>query len=80
MPVVARDLPVLREIFRDTVRYAVDPPGVAAHLEAVLRSRPDPVAGQRLAATNTWDAAAAAHLAFYDRLLGDTRSDVTPAT
>ena len=80
VPVVARDLRVLRGIFAGSVRYAVDPPSIAAHLEAVLAQRPDPVVGQRLAASFTWDAAAAAHLAFYHRVLGGTMSEDTPET
>lgn len=65
VPVVARDLPVLREVFGDVVRYAADVPGIAAGLAAVLRHAPDPGPGRALAAGYTWSAAAAAHLAFY---------------
>ena len=66
VPVVARDLPVLREVFGDAVAYASSPPGLAAALRAALG---DPGArrngGQALARRYTWDAAAAAHLRFY---------------
>ncbi|SIR88927.1 MSMEG_0565 family glycosyltransferase [Williamsia sterculiae] len=67
-PVVARDLPVLREVFGPTVRYGSDPRGFAAELSAALDdsgdgSRAD--AGRRLAASLTWQSAAAAHLRFY---------------
>ncbi|HET6952780.1 MAG TPA: MSMEG_0565 family glycosyltransferase, partial [Acidimicrobiales bacterium] len=41
VPVVARDLPVLREVFGGTVRYGADPPGLAAALAAAV-DRPDP--------------------------------------
>ncbi len=69
VPVVARDLPVLREVFADAVRYAVDPRTIVAHLGAVLASRPDPSAGQRLAGSFTWDAAAVAHVDLYHQVL-----------
>jgi len=35
-PVVARDLPVLREVFGDTVRYASDPEGLAAAMVSAV--------------------------------------------
>jgi glycosyltransferase involved in cell wall biosynthesis len=71
VPVVTRDLPVLREVFRDAVLYASSPSGFAAALCTALdapgsRCR----AGQALARGYTWDAAAAAHLAFYQRHVG----------
>jgi glycosyltransferase-like protein len=65
VPVVARDLPVLREVFGDAVRYAVDPVGMAAEIEAALSGPHDGEVGRRLAASYTWDAAAAAHVDFY---------------
>jgi glycosyltransferase-like protein len=67
VPVVTRDLPVLREVFRDAARFAIDPAGFADQMVAALRS-PDShrSAGQALAAQYTWDAAAAAHLACYE--------------
>jgi len=72
-PVVMSDLPVLREIFQDTVLYAHDPGSLAAALQASLH-HPDPTrtaAGRALAATHTWHAAARAHLALYeDHLTG----------
>jgi glycosyltransferase-like protein len=66
VPVVTRDLPVLREVFRDAARFAVDPPGFAAQLLAAL-ARPSSLrpAGRALADRYTWDAAAAAHLELY---------------
>src|SRR6202011_3656705 len=77
VPVVTRDLPVLREVFRDAARFAGDPPGFAAQmLDAVagadgahgagsLRA-----AGRALADRYTWEAAAAAHLGLYPRTAG----------
>jgi glycosyltransferase-like protein len=70
VPVVTRDLPVLREVFDGAAAFATDPPGMAAALLAATRA-PDPArraAGRALAGRHTWDAAAAAHLAFYARL------------
>lgn len=69
VPVVARELPVLREVFADTVDYATDPRGIAAALSRVITSPPDPVPGRRLAASYTWRRAAEAHHAFYEALL-----------
>lgn len=65
VPVVARDLPVLREVYADTVAYGSDPASFTAALRRVLADPPDPAAGRALAASYTWDAAAAVHLAFY---------------
>ena len=65
VPVVARDLPVLREVFGDTVAYADDPAGIAAALATALDVPPDPLVGRALAHAFTWDTAAAAHLDFY---------------
>jgi glycosyltransferase-like protein len=67
VPVVARDLPVLREVFGGTVRYATDPAGFAAALlePGTPASRED---GRALAAGHSWDAAAARTLAFYQAL------------
>lgn len=70
VPVVTRELPVLREVFNGVARFAGDPAGLATQLRAALE---DPHAlravGQTLAAGYTWQAAAAAHLAFYRSLL-----------
>ena len=69
VPVVARDLPVLREVFSAVVEYVSAPPDMAAALRAALQ--PDPARrsrGRALAATYRWADAAAAHLAFYQRL------------
>jgi glycosyltransferase-like protein len=70
VPVVARDLPVLHEVFGDTVAYAADVPAVAAALRRALAATPDPAAGRALARAHTWEAAARAHVAFYGSLAG----------
>jgi glycosyltransferase-like protein len=64
-PVVARDLPVLREVLGGTVAYAADPAAIAAALDRVLVDPPDPSPGRSLARGFSWDAAAEAHLALY---------------
>ncbi|MFF3568953.1 MSMEG_0565 family glycosyltransferase [Nocardia jiangxiensis] len=65
-PVVARDLPVLREVFGDTVGYAVDVADLADRLaEALVADSARAATGFALAAAHTWDAAARAHLDFY---------------
>jgi glycosyltransferase-like protein len=75
VPVVARDLPVLREVFAGAVRFASDDgAGFAAafadELAHVLAggdaSAPARTAvGRALAASHSWDAVARAHLAAY---------------
>ncbi|WP_099022687.1 MSMEG_0565 family glycosyltransferase [Mycolicibacterium palauense] len=64
-PVVVRDLPVLREVFGDTVRFAADTPGFAAAMAAALTDPADPDPGRALARSMTWESAARAHLDFY---------------
>ncbi|WP_305788950.1 MSMEG_0565 family glycosyltransferase [Symbioplanes lichenis] len=67
VPVVVRDLPVLREVFGPSVGYGTDPASLAAALRTAIKE-PDPTraaAGRDLAFAHTWDAAAAAHEAFY---------------
>ncbi|MFY1671441.1 MSMEG_0565 family glycosyltransferase [Plantactinospora sp. WMMB334] len=71
VPVVARDLPVLREVFGDAVRYGTDPVTLAAAMRAAVEL-PDPArqaAGRALAGSHTWHAAAEAHLTLYRSLL-----------
>ncbi|MBT0767592.1 MSMEG_0565 family glycosyltransferase [Kineosporia sp. J2-2] len=73
-PVVVRDLPVLREVFRDAVRFAASPEQLAAGLLADLSGDVDPARvrrGSALAASHSWDDAAAAHLTLYRRLLAE---------
>jgi glycosyltransferase-like protein len=69
VPVVARDLPVLREVYGDTVIFAEDVPGIAAALARQLSAPLPPAAGVALAASYTWKRAATAHLAVYQGLL-----------
>jgi glycosyltransferase-like protein len=75
VPVVARDLPVLREVFGATVAYGTDPAGLAGALGAAVDSRGEPQAeprreaGRALARRHTWSAAAEAHVRLYCRLL-----------
>ncbi|MFI8568268.1 MSMEG_0565 family glycosyltransferase [Rhodococcus sp. NPDC078407] len=72
-PVVARDLPVLREVFRDSVTYAATVDEMAAGLGDALRVPPDPVPGLALARSLTWDEAARRHIEFYSSLLRPPR-------
>ena len=69
VPVVARDLPVLREVLGGTVRYAADPPAIADALHDALTGPNDPGPGRALAAGYRWADAARAHLDLYQRLL-----------
>ena len=70
VPVVARDLPVLREVFGDQVEFAADVPSMATALRRALDGdfdfRRDP--GMAFARSFSWDAAAAAHVAFYQEI------------
>ncbi len=68
VPVVAADLPVLREVFAGTVRFAADPVSLAAALLAPA----DPAlreAGEALCRRHSWDAAAESHIAIYRTLV-----------
>ncbi|MCM3886054.1 MSMEG_0565 family glycosyltransferase [Frankia sp. R82] len=79
VPVVARDLPVLREVLGPTVRYAGNPADLAVALLAAAAHR-DPAltaAGRTLATRYTWAAAARAHLDLYRRLASPARSGGT---
>ena len=70
VPVVARDLPVLQEVFGESVRYADTTPGIAAQLASVLDGQvPDPRLGRDLAASHSWFTAARQHLALYTSVL-----------
>ena len=70
-PVVTRDLPVLREVFGDTVGYAATVEELARELDEAITSQPDRTdtdradAGRALAQSMTWETAAARHLEFY---------------
>lgn len=70
VPVVARDLPVLHEVFAETVAYAKTPAEIAIALDKILDTPPDPTAGRELAAGYTWAGAARAHQTFYRRVRG----------
>lgn len=65
VPVVARDLPVLREVFGGTVTYASQPDGMAERLADAIDGVYDPEPGRALARSLTWDASAQRHLEFY---------------
>jgi glycosyltransferase-like protein len=70
VPLVVRDLPVLREVFTGSARFAATPAALARELAAAL-AHDDPerrTAGQHLAARHTWSEAARRHLDFYARL------------
>ncbi|HTJ68715.1 MAG TPA: MSMEG_0565 family glycosyltransferase [Actinospica sp.] len=70
VPLVVRDLPVLREVFGRAARFAGTPADFATELDrALCVADPDRrAAGQRLAASHTWAAAAHAHLDLYRSL------------
>jgi len=65
-PVVTRDLPVLREVFGDTVRYASTPASFAHALIEALESEADPEPGRALASSLTWEESARRHVEFYE--------------
>ncbi|HEV2638190.1 MAG TPA: MSMEG_0565 family glycosyltransferase [Actinocrinis sp.] len=67
VPLVVRDLPVLREVFGPAASYAATPADLATALTQALSSENTErrTAGQALAARHTWSAAAASHLDFY---------------
>lgn len=71
VPLVVRDLPVLREVFAPAARFATTPTSLADQLAQALTD-PDPTrqsAGRTLAAQHTWSDAATHHLAFYRQLV-----------
>ncbi|WP_020417214.1 MSMEG_0565 family glycosyltransferase [Amycolatopsis sp. ATCC 39116] len=72
VPVVTRELPVLREVFDGAARFASGPAGLADQMRAALA---DPgrlrEPGRQLAASYDWGAAARAHLALYRGLLAE---------
>ena len=76
VPVVARDLPVIREVFGRAVERVPDDGGAAHGLaeavdRAMLGTGPEPALGRTLAASYSWDAAAAAHQRLYARLVAE---------
>lgn len=68
-PVVARDLPILREVFGDTVAYADGVESLAGELGAALDGSVKERAsqGRSLAKSLTWASAAKSHLEFYEQ-------------
>ncbi|MEP9394900.1 MULTISPECIES: MSMEG_0565 family glycosyltransferase [Gordonia] len=66
-PVVARDLPILREVFGNSVSYATDISSLATALAAAGEDGGRRERGRALARSLTWERAAAAHLEFYRR-------------
>jgi glycosyltransferase-like protein len=82
VPVVTRDLPVLREVFGGVARFAADPPGIAEALLAALTDTDDAVRqrGRELALRHTWTAAAQRHLALYERLSATAAASPTTST
>nr|WP_202421142.1 MSMEG_0565 family glycosyltransferase [Actinomadura rayongensis] len=67
VPLVVRDLPVLREVFTPAARFAATPEALATELDQAITT-PDPArrtAGRNLAAHHTWQETAQRHLAFY---------------
>ncbi|MFJ8490430.1 MSMEG_0565 family glycosyltransferase [Streptomyces sp. NPDC094038] len=70
VPLVVRDLPVLREVFGPAAHFATTPAQLAAGLGHALTAE-DPAgraAGRRLAAAHTWPEAARRHLTLYRSL------------
>jgi len=65
VPVVARGLPVLREVLGAHVTYADTPRGIAAALGRALDAPPDPAAGRAHAHGFSWERCAVEHLTFY---------------
>ena len=74
VPVVTRDLPVLREVFDGVARFASTPTEFADALRLALSAGPEDLeAGLALARRYTWSAAAEAHREFYRSLVGAGR-------
>ncbi|MGI5461070.1 MSMEG_0565 family glycosyltransferase [Streptomyces sp. CA-249302] len=74
VPLVVRELPVLREVFGPAARFASTPQALAAALDSAL-TFDDPArrtAGRALAARHTWAQAALRHVEFYDSLRART--------
>jgi glycosyltransferase-like protein len=81
VPVVMRDLPVLREVFGTAAAFASSTAELAAQLLAAAAA-PDVervAAGRRLAAAHTWEAAARAHVGFYESVAAARGPAVSPS-
>lgn len=68
VPVVARDLPVLREVFGDQVEFAADVTSMASALRGALAGAfgHRRHSGVALASSFNWDTVARAHVDFYE--------------
>jgi glycosyltransferase involved in cell wall biosynthesis len=71
VPVACSDIPVMREVGGDVPRYfdPDDPQSAAAAIRAALADSEAPARGRAHAARFTWDRAAEATLAVYERVL-----------
>lgn len=69
VPVVARDLPVIREVFGDHVLYGTDPDSFASALERAVSDKGAGEAGRQLAFSHQWRDVAAQHERFYTRVI-----------
>lgn len=71
VPLVTRDLPVLREVFGSAALFARTPQGFARRLDSALAggvtAERRQERGRRVAGQHSWDKAAAAHLELYER-------------
>ncbi|WP_433920925.1 MSMEG_0565 family glycosyltransferase [Streptomyces canus] len=70
VPLVVRDLPVLREVFGPAARFAATPKDLADQLGKALTHHAPALrtTGRELAARHTWSQAARRHLDFYRSL------------
>jgi glycosyltransferase involved in cell wall biosynthesis len=77
VPTAASDLPVLREVGDAWPRYfdPLDPADVTRAILSLLEDPPDPAAGRARAAVFSWEAAARATWAVYDRVAGSPRAN-----
>ncbi|WP_405877345.1 hypothetical protein OG762_02525 [Streptomyces sp. NBC_01136] len=78
VPLMVRDLSVLREVFGSAARFADTPEALAAALGHALTSD-DPIratVGRKPAARHTWTEAAGRHLAFYRSVTGGSHRRV----
>lgn len=74
VPLVVRDLPVLREVFAGAALFADSPATMADQIDQALTA-PDIAlreTGQKLASRHTWDGAARQHLDFYASVMTST--------
>ncbi len=70
VPVVARDLPVLREVLGDAVLFAADASSLSSALERALDGgAPPPERGREVARCHGWEVAASSHERLYAAVL-----------